>query len=75
MSTATAEDKMIKNSLADYATEHFEIASYRALIAAADAVGEEETARVCEEILKEEEMAKWVNNEIPRLVKAYITSQ
>lgn len=58
-STGAAMDEMVKNCLADYATEHFEIASYRALSAAAQKVGDQETVIVCEEIIKDEqEMAR-----------------
>jgi len=42
LSTGAAPDEIVKNALADYSTEHFEIASYRALIAGAQALGETE---------------------------------
>src|SRR5215212_1396380 len=43
MSTGVAEDELVKNAIADYAAEQFEIASYRALIAAAEELGDQET--------------------------------
>src|SRR5919199_4798204 len=46
LSTGAAQDEMVKNALADYAAESFEIASYRSLIAAAGAIGDHETASV-----------------------------
>lgn len=56
-----ASDEVVKGSLASYTFEHFEIASYNALIAAADAVGDTQTRDICAEILKEEEaMADWL---------------
>ena len=62
MGTAPFRDELMKNFISDYATEQFEIASYKALIAAARATGEEGIAGVCEEILAdEEEMAAWLN--------------
>ena len=57
---------MIKNFLADYAAEHFEIASYQSLIATARIVGEEQCVPVLEEILREEiAMARWLEEHIP----------
>lgn len=56
-----ASDEVVKGGMASYAFEHLEIASYNALIAAADAVGDTETRETCEEILREEEaMANWL---------------
>ncbi|WP_348641928.1 DUF892 family protein [Mesorhizobium sp. B2-6-1] len=42
-----AGDEVMKGSLASYTFEHMEIASYTMLIAAANAEGEAEVARVC----------------------------
>ena len=62
MGTAPFRDELMKNVISDYASEQFEIASYKALIAAARATGEERIAGVCEEILAdEEEMAAWLD--------------
>jgi ferritin-like metal-binding protein YciE len=62
MSTEPFGDELMKNFISDYAAEQFEIASYKALIAAARASGEEEIARTCEEILADEEdMARWLD--------------
>jgi ferritin-like metal-binding protein YciE/glucose/arabinose dehydrogenase len=70
VATGMFRDEVVKNFLSDYAAESFEIASYRALIAAARALGDEETARVCEEILRDEErMAAWLTENLPRVVQ------
>src|SRR4029078_2644354 len=50
-----AGDEVMKGALGSYTFEHMEIASYRILIAAAEEIGDSETAQVCEEILAEEE--------------------
>src|SRR3954462_7825533 len=55
VSTGMAKDEMVKNALADYASEHFEIASYTSLIAGAQAIGDQQTAAVCRQILRDEE--------------------
>lgn len=62
-------DRAVKIVLADYAMEHFEIACYQALIAAADAAGDSQTVEVCREILSEEEdMARFLEQMLPALV-------
>jgi len=67
-------DEVMKGSLASYAFEAMEIASYRILISAAKHVGDEETARVCEQILREEEaMAEWLEQNIPSLTERYLS--
>lgn len=68
-----ASDTVVKNALGDFAAENFEIASYRSLIAAAEVVGDQETVRVCEQILQdEEEMAGWLKEEIPALTREFM---
>ena len=52
-----AEDEVLKNMFSLYAFEHFEIASYKSLIAIAEDCGETEVARVCRQILQQEETA------------------
>jgi ferritin-like metal-binding protein YciE len=72
-STGAAPDELVKNALADYAAEHFEIASYRALIAAARSLGENEVLRICEGILREEEeMARWLEHQLPMIVNEHL---
>jgi ferritin-like metal-binding protein YciE len=64
-----ADDKLVKAALDDYATEHMEIASYRALIAA-EQLGHPEIAQVCQGTLQDEiEMASWLDENLPMLVR------
>lgn len=70
LSTGPAKDEMLKNALTDYAAENFEVASYTALIAAAQQLGEPQTATVCEQIRQQdEEMARWIGQNLPTLVQ------
>lgn len=70
ISTGAARDEMLKNSLNDYAAECFEVASYTALIEAAKALGDQQTMRVCQQILQEEEeMARWLHQNLPTMVQ------
>jgi ferritin-like metal-binding protein YciE len=73
LSGVFAGDEVVKGVLASYAFEHMEIASYRILIAAAEAAGDAETARVCREILREEEaMATWLADAIPGVTRTHL---
>ncbi|PTM87156.1 ferritin-like domain-containing protein [Mycoplana dimorpha] len=60
-----ASDEVVKGALASYTFEHMEIASYRILIAAAEFVGDEQTATVCKRILQDEiAMANWLEQNL-----------
>lgn len=76
VSTAPFKDELVKNALADFTAEHLEIASYNALIAAAEEVGDLETARVCSEIILDERaMAAWLQDHMPHIVRFSMTQQ
>lgn len=66
-------DEVVKGAIASYTFEHLEIASYRALIGAAEQIGDGETARVCSEILRQEEaMAGWLEQHLPQVTRQYL---
>jgi ferritin-like metal-binding protein YciE len=70
MSTGMAKDELVKNAIADYSTEYFEIASYQALIAAAQDLGQPECVLTFQQILREEEaMVSWLQEQLPMLVQ------
>jgi ferritin-like metal-binding protein YciE len=74
--TGVAPDEMVKNALSDYAAEHFEIACYQALIVAARALGQNEIMQTCQEILRdEEEMAGWLEKQLPMMIQEYLGLQ
>jgi ferritin-like metal-binding protein YciE len=63
-------DETVKNGLMDYATEHFEIACYRALSETARNLNQQHVAQVCGEILRDEqEMADWLSAQLPKIVR------
>lgn len=69
-----ASDEVMKGALAGYTFEHMEIASYSILIAAADALGDEDLAAICRENLAEEEaMADWLKSEVPDLTNQFLS--
>jgi ferritin-like metal-binding protein YciE len=71
--TTVAKDTPVKNAIADFATEHFEIACYSSLIATATLLGEKKIATACKAILKEEQaMAKTLAGQLVEINTAYL---
>lgn len=70
----TMTDEVVKGAMSGYVFEQTEVASYTALIAAAQAIGDEETVRCCEQILPQEiEMGRWLLEHLPAIVIAYMS--
>lgn len=70
---AAASDEVLKNSYTGYAFEHFEIASYRALIVMARAAGEPRVEQIAQQILQQEEaMASWLEQHLPEIVSQHL---
>lgn len=70
MTMGAAKDNLVKSALNDYSTEHMEIASYKALIQAAEQLGQPSIVTACQSILKDEEaMAAWLDQQLPSLVR------
>ncbi|MDB5382628.1 MAG: hypothetical protein JWO26_2260 [Rhodospirillales bacterium] len=60
-----APDEVLKNTLANFAFEHFEIAAYKSLLALADTVGQSGSRSALEQSLSEEiSMAQWIDQQI-----------
>ena len=69
-------EKMLKNAKTEYFNEHEEIATYTAIETLAEAVGDQETAKLAREIRREEErMAKFLAGQIPTLTRAVVTAE
>jgi ferritin-like metal-binding protein YciE len=70
---STASDEVIKNTIANFAFEHYEIASYVALLTLADAAGHDRAKVALNESLREEEqMAQWIQDHIAPTVLRYV---
>ncbi|MFN7009165.1 MAG: ferritin-like domain-containing protein [Allorhizobium sp.] len=66
-------DEVVKGSMASYTFEHMEIASYRVLIAAAETVGDIDTADMCRGILEQEiAMADWLADNLPAVTRQFL---
>lgn len=75
LTTSLAKDTVVKNGIADFATEHFEIACYTALIQTATEVGETKIATTCKGILREEQaMAKALEAQFKSVNAFYLAS-
>jgi hypothetical protein len=71
---AAAGDEILKNHFANYAFEHFEIASYRSLIVMAETVAFQPAIPLLQMTLKEEEaMAAWVGETLPEVTRKFMT--
>jgi ferritin-like metal-binding protein YciE len=67
--TAMFRDTLVKDALADYASEQFEVACYTALINAATELGYPDVARLCQQNLNEDRaMAEWLLQQLPAVV-------
>jgi ferritin-like metal-binding protein YciE len=73
MMTKMASDERVKDFLAAYGAEYFEVACYKALIAAANVAGAESIIPLLEKNLKEDEaMAKWLDLNVNAVVRDYL---
>ena len=67
-------DEMLKFATNFYVSKYREIAAYRVLLAAAEAVEDSEIAELCEEMLwVEDAMAAWLRVKLPELVRDCLT--
>jgi ferritin-like metal-binding protein YciE len=65
------QEEMLKNAKTEYSEEHEEIATYTAIEALAEAVGDADTAKLARGIRREEErMARFLYGLIPSLTRA-----
>jgi len=72
--TSMARDERIKDLLASYAMEHFEIACYKALVVAAERAHLTEVSETCNQIIDDEElMARTLDDALPMTVQNYLS--
>jgi ferritin-like metal-binding protein YciE len=73
LSGVVFSDEVVKGTIAGYTFEHYEIACYRVLAAAARMDGDNETAEVCERIMRQEEaMAEWLASHQAEITEQYL---
>lgn len=70
---APAGDEVIKNTLANFAFEHYEIAGYKSLLSLADMVGHAPAKAALTASLQEEEaMASWIDSHIDATTRRFV---
>jgi len=70
---AVASDEVVKNTFANYAFEHYEIAAYQGLLVVAEAAGQQGSASVLQQSLKEEQaMAQWIEDQLKPTMLRYV---
>jgi ferritin-like metal-binding protein YciE len=75
LTTKFARDERIKDFLAAYGSEYFEVACYKSLIAGARAAGEEQIVPLLEQNLKEDSaMASWLDMNVEAITRDYLFS-
>lgn len=68
-----ADDEVVKGAISGYVFENLEIASYTSLIAAAELVGDQEGARIFEQIREQEvAMADWSLKHLPDVTEQFM---
>jgi ferritin-like metal-binding protein YciE len=69
---ALAQDEVVKNAFANYAAEHYEIASWRALTTMAEMAGDTTGPRLIQQSIQEEvDMARWLDSHLEQIVRTY----
>ena len=69
---SAAGDEIVKNSFANYAFEHFEIAAYKSLLVMAEDGGFPNALPLLRQSLGEEEsMATWIDESLPMVTRRY----
>lgn len=71
--TMFARDERVKDYLAATGAEYFEVACYKALIAAARAAGEEQIVeRLTQNMREDSAMARWLDDNIDAVIRDYL---
>jgi ferritin-like metal-binding protein YciE len=69
---SAAGDEIVKNSFANYAFEHFEIAAYKSLLTMAEDGGFSAATPLLQQSLSEEQsMAEWIDQSLPMVTRRY----
>lgn len=75
LSILFGSDDILRDTIASFVFKQFELANYRALIAAAENIGENRIAEICRETLREEEvMSRLIERRIPLAAKQQLAA-
>ncbi|MDT7950546.1 MAG: ferritin-like domain-containing protein [Acetobacteraceae bacterium] len=67
-----APDEVIKNSFANFAFEHFEIASYKSLLTLSDSLGQKGQSALKQSLAEEIDMAEWIDRHLSETTRRYV---
>ena len=71
-----AGDEILKNTFANNAFEHFEIAAYKSLLTLCESAGQGNSRSLLEASLKEEErMAAWIDANVGKVTQDYLANE
>jgi ferritin-like metal-binding protein YciE len=74
MMHAPAADEVIKNTFANFAFEHYEIAAYKSLLTLADITGHSGAVNALKQSLGEEEaMANWIDEHLAETTRRFVS--
>ena len=71
---APAPDEVIKNTFANFAFEHYEIAAYKSLLTLADITGHDAAISALKQSLGEEQaMASWIDEHLAETTRLFVS--
>lgn len=75
-SSSVFQDDVVKDVLSESATEHFEVACYKSLIAAAEEMNQPRVMQACRENMEEDKaMADWVDGQVPTITRRFMETR
>lgn len=75
MAHMPAGDEILKNTFANNAFEHYEIAAYKSLIALAERAGVDAASLLTQSLREEEQMAAWIDAHVKDVTLAYLARE
>jgi ferritin-like metal-binding protein YciE len=75
MAHSVAGDEILKNTFANSGFEHYEIATYKSLLALCKRAGVDLFAPLQQSLREEEEMAKWIDSHVEDVTLQYLAHE
>ena len=75
MAHAVAGDEILKNTFANNAFEHYEIAAYKSLLALCERAGVDLSGPLNISLREEEEMASWIDSHVKDVTLQYLAKE
>jgi ferritin-like metal-binding protein YciE len=73
LDAGSGHNELVRNTLATYASEHLKIGTYTSLMTVAQALGDQETAGICQQILDDEMgVAHWIERQLPLITEQFL---